>query len=146
MSKQDELTISPKIYQQNIYTAHNTEAECFEAGKRVQLEHDRAELAKVRSIGKELLLNDGEISKIISDLVRKGLQNSTLIAIQQGAKAELAKAKPIIEKQERERIIKYCEEYIFDVHIATDTGKPFLTLKHSGLSDEGERWQALKGD
>lgn len=39
-----DLTLSPHIYQRGVYSAHNTEADVFEAGKRIQLFHTREEI------------------------------------------------------------------------------------------------------
>ena len=36
-----KLTLSPITYKRGVYSAYNTDSECFEAGKREQLDHDR---------------------------------------------------------------------------------------------------------
>ena len=50
MNKQDELfklTLSPKRFIRERTDAHKAEDEWFEKGKQVQLEQDKAQLAKV---------------------------------------------------------------------------------------------------
>ena len=73
------------------------------------------------------IFHEPSVSKDLNEMLDK-LQNET-------ARAQLAKAKPIIEKQERERIYKEIEK----------KSHPMNTNMY-GISLSRDEWQALKGE
>ena len=98
----EKLTLSPKIYKRGIYNAHDTEAECFEAGKKIQLEHDKDIIFQYsKPLNKEAVIDeltkafDGEQVRISGELkVRLSL------SARQGIAKAICQLKPVDTESE----------------------------------------------
>ena len=90
MSKM-ELTLSSRIYQRDIRNAYNSETEAFDAGKRVQLEHDRWLIEQdVPKPGEDRLLKEEEITNLWKQNTGH-YPDDKLSRMRQSAQAQLAR-------------------------------------------------------